>query len=154
MDGLINCAGSLACGPVAGMSNEEIDEMIDVNLRGLIYCCKYAVIPSGGHIVNIASSSFSRGRADHAVYSSTKAAVVNFTQGFSQERLDLLVNAVIPQRTATPLRERNFGKEPSAGLLSPEEVAETTISLLRTPDLTGQMVEVRLHGEKIPLSCQ
>ena len=46
-----------------------------------------------------------------SVYSCTKAAVVNFTQALAEERSDLFVNAIIPQRINTPMRRKNFPEE-------------------------------------------
>src|SRR3990167_6803230 len=84
LDGLINCMGQLIVKPFHTLCLDEIDSLITTNLNSLIYCCQLAQIKKGGHIVNLPSSSFSRGRKEYAVYSSTKAAVVNFTQGLSE----------------------------------------------------------------------
>ena len=94
-------------------------------------------------IVNIASSSYVRGRKNYAVYASAKAAVVNFTQGLAEEREDLLINAIVPQRTLTPMRVDNFPDEHPSTLLNPEEVAREIINLLKHNSLTGTLIEIR-----------
>jgi ribitol-5-phosphate 2-dehydrogenase (NADP+) / D-ribitol-5-phosphate cytidylyltransferase len=94
-------------------------------------------------VINIASSSFSRGRPNTTVYSSAKAGVVNFTQGWAEERSDLHIHAVIPQRTNTAMRRHNFPNEDAAGLLDPFEVAQSVVDLLIEPEITGLLVEVK-----------
>lgn len=143
VDGLINCAGCLTIGSLDQLSFEDIETAIDVNLKGLIYSCKLVSLKKNAHIINIASSSFSRGRKNMCLYSSAKAGVVNFTQGLAEEREDLKIHAVIPQRTNTPMRRKNFPHENELTLLSPENVAETVVGLLCENDLSGLLVEVR-----------
>jgi 2-C-methyl-D-erythritol 4-phosphate cytidylyltransferase len=72
-----------------------------------------------------------------------KAAVVNFTQGLALEYPDLYVNSIIPQRTNTPMRRRNFPEENPSLLLSPAAVAEEVIKTLYTKNLTGMTLEVK-----------
>ena len=81
----------------------------------------------------------------YSIYSSTKAAVVNFVQAISDEWADdgIRVNVINPQRTMTPMRLKAFGKEPVGTLLSPEIVAKKSISTI-LQDYTGQVVDVRL----------
>lgn len=146
LDGLINSAGIFRAKALEELGIEEIEEMVRVNLTGLIYACKMAKIKEEGHIVNIASSSFSKGRKNSGVYSATKAAVVNFTQALAEERESLKVNVVVPQRTNTKMRRANFPYEDSKELLEPEEVAKAIVNLLKNREITGSIIEVRLEG--------
>ena len=143
IDGLINCAGLLKMSPIANLTLSDIDELLAVNLKGLILCCKEAQLKAGAHVINLASSSFARGRKDMSIYSCAKAAVVNFTQALAEERPDLRVHAVIPQRTRTKMRQDNFPSEEEASLLDPELVAKAVLSLLKDPLSTGMLVEVK-----------
>ena len=143
LDGLINCAGLLKISPLTDLTLADIDELLAVNLTGLILCCKQAKIKSGGHLINIASSSFARGRKNQGIYSCAKAAVVNFTQALSEERTDLHVHVVIPQRTKTAMRLAHFPDEDPSSLLDPATVASTVIELLKDSVSTGSLVEVR-----------
>lgn len=143
LDGLINSIGYLKTNPLETLSEEEIRNHITTNLTSIIYCCKYVKLKKGGHIINIASSSYIRGKKNYTVYSSTKAALINFTQGLSEERKELFINALVPQRTDTPLRLSNFPGEDPATLLNPIEVAQAAIRLLKQRSLTGSTVEVR-----------
>lgn len=143
VDGLINCIGQFKVKTINDLTSQEILELISANLTGLIFSCKCAEIKEGGHIINIASSCYSKGRKDYATYSSAKAAVVNFTQGFAEERPHLKINALVPQRTATKMRHEQFPYEDPKTLLSPNEVAKAAIELLQESEMTGSIMEVR-----------
>ncbi len=143
IDGLINCVGQLSLKPFYSLSSDEIDHLIATNLHSLLYSCRCAQIKTGGHIINLSSSSFSRGRKSYTLYSSAKAAIVNFTQGLADERSDLHINAIAPQRTATPMRSKNFPNEDSTTLLSPFEVAHEILTLLKHTGTTAALLEVR-----------
>lgn len=143
VDGLINAAGFLKRGTLKSLSNEEILQQISVNLNGVIFACRSAKVRAGGHIVNIASSSYARGREETPVYSAAKAGVVNFTQAISGEFPQLCINAIVPQRTKTAMRLSNFPGESDAELIDPEDVAKCIINLLKGPKITGQIIEVR-----------
>lgn len=142
IDGLVNAAGLLKVKPFQKLHLEEIQELIEINLLGLLYACNCAKIKEGGHIINLASSSFFKGRKDYGVYSGAKAAIVNFTQALAEERKDLRVNVLVPQRTDTPMRRSNFPNE-TGHLLHPEVVALKAIDLLKSQEITGSIVEVK-----------
>lgn len=143
LDGLINAAGLLKIKPFDILKVSEIEELLAVNFTGLLYVLKAVKIKEGGHIINIASSSFSRGRKDYGIYSSAKAAIVNLTQSLAEERQDLHINVIVPQRTNTPMRLANFPGERTEDLLHPKMVAEAAITLLKNEKITGSIVEVR-----------
>lgn len=141
--GLINCAGILKISPVSHLTVSDIDELLNVNLKGVILCCKAAQLHAGSHVINIASSSFTRGRKEMSVYSCAKAAVVNFTQALCEERPELHVHTVVPQRTKTSMRQNNFPDEDPRSLLEPVAVASAVLSLLKDSQSTGMLVEVK-----------
>jgi len=142
IDGLINSIGLFKRSMLEHLTFAEIDALIRTNLTSVIYSCKCAHIHPGGHIINIASSSYTRGRKEYAIYSSAKAAVVNFTQGLADERPELCIHALVPPRTATPMRSLHFPEDPPSTLLDPKDVAKTTLSLLKQPNVTGCIVPV------------
>ena len=143
LDGLVNSIGLLKNRDLDQLGPEEIDALIATNLTGVLYSCKCAHLKKGAHIINIASSSYARGRKNYAIYTGAKAAIVNFTQGLAEEREDLCINALIPQRTQTAMRLENFPGEDPSTLLTPHEVAKEIVSLLKQQTLTGTLVEVR-----------
>jgi len=86
----------------------------------------------------------------YSIYSSLKAAIVNFMQALSSEwePFGISVNCMNPERTLTPMRIQSFGKEDPNTLLSPEEVAYISINTLLS-DITGQIVDVKLQKHKV-----
>jgi len=143
VDGLINSAGLLHKSPLSTLTDSEIDNLISTNLTGVIYCCKFAKIKPKGHIINISSSSYAKGRKNHSIYSSSKAAIVNFTQALAEERADLYINAVAPQRTNTYMRKANFSNEDPKKLLSPKTVALQIVYLLKGQK-SAKIIEINL----------
>jgi 2-C-methyl-D-erythritol 4-phosphate cytidylyltransferase len=126
---------------------EEILEGIRVNYIAPVMTARIAqkyLKESRGHLVFFTSSSYTRGRADYSVYSSTKAAVVNLSQALADEWSadGIRVNTINPERAGTPMRTRAFGKEPEGSLLSSRAVALTTIDVLLST-LTGHVIDVR-----------
>lgn len=143
IDGLINCIGKLKRKPLEDLTSQEIQELIDVNLTGVVFACRCAKIKERGNLINIASSAYSRGRKEFALYSAAKAAVVNFTQALSEERPDLCVTVVAPQRTDTRMRREQFPQEDQKELLTSGEVADVILKLLKEKGPTGALVDVR-----------
>jgi 2-C-methyl-D-erythritol 4-phosphate cytidylyltransferase len=148
VDMVINTAGVLHTGLLAGQSYERIDEQIATNLRGSVVVAREssAFLSRGGSIALFASSSYTRGRARSAVYSATKAAIVNLVQGLAQEfhSQGIRINAINPERTATPMRMENFGIEPATDLLDAKTVAHATLSAMLS-GASGEVVDVRLR---------
>lgn len=116
--------------------------MVFVNFLGLIFSCKEAPLKKGAHILNISSSSYNMGRENLSVYSSCKAAVVNFTQALAKERSDLKINVITPSRTNTKMRLENFPKKENKYLLSTTTIAQESIKILKS-DITGSILEIK-----------
>ncbi|MBD5400736.1 2-C-methyl-D-erythritol 4-phosphate cytidylyltransferase [bacterium] len=147
IDYVINTAGVLKIGKLTDRNIEDINKEIMINYMGNVYICKAAIpylTKTQGKILLFASSSYTRGRALYSTYSSTKAAVVNLSQALAEELApdNIKLNVINPERTATPMRFKAFGKEPADSLLQPEKVAEASIDTLLS-ELTGQVIDVR-----------
>ncbi|WP_109406997.1 bifunctional cytidylyltransferase/SDR family oxidoreductase [Proteus faecis] len=147
IDFIINTTGLLIKKPLLSMSNSEITDSYMINYTGVINVAlasyKY-LKESQGMLINFTSSSFTRGRPNYSIYSSTKAAIVNFTQAIAEEWLPLgiKVNCINPERTDTPMRRSNFGIEPANSLLSAEAVAKFTLSAMSF-EHTGQVFSIK-----------
>lgn len=147
IDCVINSAGILRMGKLVERNIEDIQKDINVNYIGSINVVK-ASIPylkeSKGTIQLYASSSYTRGRALYSTYSSTKAGIVNLAQALAEELAcdGIRVNVINPERCATPMRFKAFGKEPDGSLLQPEKVAEASLKTMLS-NLTGQVIDVR-----------
>lgn len=147
IDFIINTSGLLNRKPLMTMSEEEVIDSYQVNYVSVINLARISfeyLRETKGMLINFSSSSYTRGRPNYSIYSSTKAAVVNFTQALAEEWLPhgIKVNVINPERTATPMRVENFGVEPKNTLLSSKEVAEFTLSAMSF-EHTGQVYSIK-----------
>lgn len=147
IDYVINTAGVLNKEPLVGSDYQTISNAVSTNYMGTIHVALEAypyLKESKGKLVFFTSSSYTRGRAFYSIYSSTKAAIVNFVQAIAQEwePFGISVNCINPERTKTPMRIHNFGIEPEDSLLSSEKVAMATVQSLLT-EFTGQVIDIK-----------
>jgi 2-C-methyl-D-erythritol 4-phosphate cytidylyltransferase len=147
IDYVVNSAGVLDIGGLDTFSDEAVRQTIDINLLGPVIIAQESLPylkESKGQLLYFTSSSYTRGRANYGMYSATKAATVNLTQSLSEEwaELEVRVNCINPERTATGMRTRAFGEEPEGTLLSAETVALASLDTLLS-GVTGQIVDVR-----------
>ena len=147
IDYVINTAGVLNKEPLISSDYQTICNAINTNYMGTINVALEAfkfLKESKGKLIFFTSSSYTRGRAFYSIYSSTKAAIVNFVQAIAQEweGYGIQINCIKPERTKTPMRIHNFCIEPDETLLSSEKVAIATIQTLLS-DFTGQVIDVK-----------
>jgi NADP-dependent 3-hydroxy acid dehydrogenase YdfG len=116
VDVLVNNAGVMPLSRIDALRTHEWDQMIDVNLRGVLHGIA-AVLPlmrarGEGHIVNVASTSAHRVDPTAAVYCATKYAVRALSEGLRQENDQVRVTLVSPGFTESELTDR--GGDPDA----------------------------------------
>ena len=146
IDHVVNTAGVLRMGRIEDRDMDDVVDEVTINYTAAMNVVR-ASVPylreSRGALLLFTSSSYTRGRSLYSVYSSTKAAIVNFVQAISEELMDaqVRINAINPERTATPMRFENFGKEPDDTLLDPRKVAFVAINTLASAQ-TGQVIYV------------
>ena len=111
IDILVNNAGICESVSLVDMQQNTIDRMIKINLNGTVYGCK-AVLPvmveqKYGKIVNMSSVAAKLGSANSAVYSVTKAGVLELTACLAREyaKDNININCVLPGIIRTPLWE-------------------------------------------------
>jgi 2-C-methyl-D-erythritol 4-phosphate cytidylyltransferase len=75
------------------------------------------------------------------IYAATKAAIVNMTQGLSEEWAEagVRVNCIVPGRTDTEMRRVNFENESQASLSNPFEVAVKAAKIMSSKS-NGQIL--------------
>lgn len=134
IDLIVNAAGLLITKPLSESSSDEIMSQINVNLIGSTWIAKWGhaeLKKSRGMLLQFASSSYTRGRSNYIIYSATKSAIVNMTQGLSEEwaKDGIRVNCIIPGRTDTDMRRNNFDGESQSSLYNPYEVALTAAKI-------------------------
>jgi len=113
LDVLVNNAGVMLLGPIAGADTEEWRRMVHANVFGVLYC-SHAALPvmlgqSSGHIVNVSSVAGRFARAGSGVYNLTKFGVGAFSEALRQEvaAMGIRVTLVEPGAVATELPEHN-----------------------------------------------
>jgi 2-C-methyl-D-erythritol 4-phosphate cytidylyltransferase len=134
-------------GDLVEASEETVVSSTEVNYLAPVFIAQEflpALQDSKGSLLLFTSSSYTRGRAGYALYSSAKAAVVNLTQALADEwsPWGVRVNCLNPERTATPMRTAAFGAEPPGSLLEAEVVAQHALDVLLSGQ-TGQVFDVR-----------
>ncbi len=138
IDVLVNNAGIMPLGPLAGESHAASRRMVEINVLGVIYGTKLALtrmLPRrSGHIINIASLAGESYIPGGATYCATKHAVKGFTESARREYRGsgVHISQVQPTFTNTELVS---GTTPAKGVRNaePEEVAAAVASLIARP---------------------
>jgi len=141
-----NAAANPYFGPLLEMDLGAYAKTVDTNIRGYFWASVQAGrrmrSRGGGAIVNIASVNARRAAPGQAVYSATKAAIVNLTEGFAKELAadNIRVNCVLPGLTETKfasaltgnpkLREMLLRMIPLGRVAQPAEIAPMVLFLL------------------------
>jgi NADP-dependent 3-hydroxy acid dehydrogenase YdfG len=156
LDVLVNNAGlALALDPIQSGDSADWDQMIDTNVKGLLYVSR-AVLPGmvergRGHVVNIGSVAGHQTYAGGAVYSATKYAVRAITDALRYDVLGkgIRVSNVEPGLAETEFSEVRFKGDRSRAktvyegmtALSAEDVADAVLwCVTRPPHVNVQSV--------------
>ena len=150
IDILINNAGIMPLSPISKLKVEEWDRMIDVNIKGVLYCVA-ATLPTmleqgSGHIINVSSVAGRRPFPSGTVYSATKFAVRAISQGLRLELSPIkgirvtdiepgvvateLTHHITDNETANRFQEMWAEKTPLESI----DIAETILFVLSRPD--------------------
>lgn len=156
VDVLVNNAGVAMNKLLIDMSDAEIDNIIDTDFKGVVYCSR-AVQPlllesGGGAIINISSVWGVVGAAMETVYSGAKAAVIGFSMALSKELgySGIRVNVVSPAVIDTDMN-KVYSVDEIASLIdniplgrmgSAREVAECVKFLALNKYITGANIEI------------
>ena len=150
VDILVNSAGVAHIGTVEQTTEEDLDRLYAVNVKGVYNCLKAAVASMkgrGGAILNIASVAATVGIPDRFAYSMTKGAVLTMTYSVARDYVShgIRCNALSPARVHTPFvdgylaknypgREREMLQQlsrtqPIGRMGQPEEIADLALFL-------------------------
>jgi 3-oxoacyl-[acyl-carrier protein] reductase len=141
IDILVNNAGILRDRSIAKMTLDEWRAVLEVDLSGVFYCCKFGleILRDGGSIVSLGSLAARMGFHGQANYAAAKAGVQALTRVLAREcaRRAIRVNAVAPgvidtpmvARVAEPARNQLVQSIALQRLGRPEEVAEAVLFL-------------------------
>ncbi|WP_040225116.1 SDR family oxidoreductase [Bhargavaea cecembensis] len=136
VDILVNNAGQMLSGTVRSGKTDEWENMIDVNIKGVLYGI-HAVLPGmidrgSGHIINIDSVSGHEVTKTSTVYSATKFAVRAISMGLEKElaRTGVRVTNISPGMVDTPLMgSRSVDRK----ILDPENIAQAIVYAVSQP---------------------
>lgn len=112
IDILVNNAGITRDAMLVKMTEEQFDEVINVNLKGVFYCtqavAKVMVEQGYGKIINTSSVSGVYGNIGQTNYAAAKAAIIGMTKTWAKElgKKGINVNAVAPGFTKTAMVEK------------------------------------------------
>lgn len=160
---LVNNAGWDRIEPFIQNPPELWDKLININLKGPIYCCRAVIdgmIAAGsGKIVNISSDAARVGSTGEAVYAACKGGIISFSKALARElaRYQISVNVVCPGITDTALikeiTQAEYGKKvidavvrtiPFRRMGRPEEIAAAVAFFASSEAdfITGQVLSV------------
>ena len=150
LDLLVVNAGVGAYGPFLDLPLEDLEAMIDVNVKGALYAVR-AALPElmksdAADIVTIASEAGRRGLPYEATYCASKFAQVGLTRALDHELREhgVRCTSVCPGGVATDFA-MGHGRTPNmpelAGMMAPTDVAETVLFVLTRPR-TFRILEV------------
>jgi 3-oxoacyl-[acyl-carrier protein] reductase len=156
IDILVNNAGILRDRSIGKMTLEEWRSVLDVNLSGVFYCCKFGleIMRAGGTIVCIGSLAAKLGFHGQSNYAAAKAGVQALVRVLAREcaRRSIRVNAVAPGVIDTPMvaqvsdnaRSSLLKSIALARIGSPDEVAGAVLFLCSplAAYITGHVLEV------------
>jgi meso-butanediol dehydrogenase/(S,S)-butanediol dehydrogenase/diacetyl reductase len=165
LDILVCSAGVVNLGPVEVLTEEAIDIVLDVNLKGTILTCQAAIpyLKSGGSIITISSIGGKMGIAGLAHYCATKFAIVGFTNALAKELAGkgVRANTICPGIVRTQMweyvaetvkgpgesKDEAFARWvkmliPMGRPQTPEDMGQAALYLATSENVTGQAINV------------
>ena len=158
IDVLVNNAGTNAPKPALDYTEEEFDQITDVNLKGVFFMSTVVARHmiergAGGSVITITSQAGVVGGPLRSVYGAAKSGAGHLARVLGAEWAPhaITVNAIAPTFTRTPLLEqalanpafaRNLEKIPMGRIAEPEEIAAAVVFLASPAArmITGQVL--------------
>jgi NADP-dependent 3-hydroxy acid dehydrogenase YdfG len=133
VDVLVNAAGVATFAPVTDGKLDDWDQMLAVNLRGAVVCCR-AVLPAmiarrRGTIINVGSVVTSRSLSGSAAYTASKYGLLGFSRVLAEEMRPhgVRVGVLSAGATDTPLWDAMPGAPPRERMLRADQVAAAAL---------------------------
>lgn len=156
IDVLVNDAGIYPAAPLANITDIHYNEIMDTNIKGIIYCTQ-KIVPDmitrkQGWIVSLASCDGIFPGPNNSVYSASKAAVISMTRAWAHELAphNIRVNAVAPGWVGTKTVLSNDRWKAGVKLVPLRRLAETNeiasvVAFLCSKDasyITGEVINI------------
>jgi 3-oxoacyl-[acyl-carrier protein] reductase len=157
IDVWVNAAGIIKRQPYNEVTKDDWNWQLDTNLRGTFFCCQEVMrimkAQGSGQIVNIASSGGQLGGTLAIPYAISKAGIIALTKSFARVGApSVRVNCVSPgliegKMSSTEINSKRGQKKIKRDILlgrtgTPQEVAQTVVSVLGNTYMTGQTINV------------
>jgi NAD(P)-dependent dehydrogenase (short-subunit alcohol dehydrogenase family) len=159
---LVNSAGVQGDRPALDVTEEQYDEVVDINLKSLFFSCqemgRRMIDRDGGNIINLGSIFSVVGKENFSVYCATKGGVLLLTKtlAFEWAKHGINVNAIGPCATLTPMvkpllddpafTEPYMLRIPPGHLPQPDDIGRAAV-FLASPD--SRMI----HGHLLLVDC-
>jgi len=147
----IHCAGGFRFGMIEDLRDEDLEFLIDVNLKSAFYLARQLVPGmkkrNYGRIVFVSSYGTVQPSPGMAAYCASKAGLNLLTSVLTEETqsFDISVNAVLPTVIDTPANRKSMPQAQFSNWVSPQELADliwTLTSSLGKP-IRGALIPVR-----------
>jgi 3-oxoacyl-[acyl-carrier protein] reductase len=156
VDGLINCAGINVDGLLVRSSKNDIQNVIQTNLIGSMYCAKNVIRgmtkQGSGNIINIGSIIGSHGNVGQSVYAASKAGLIGFTKSLAKEvgskgvRVNLIEPGYFETEMTAQLPEKQKHEILNQILLkrfgNSDDITSAVVFLLENKFITGQILAI------------
>jgi NADP-dependent 3-hydroxy acid dehydrogenase YdfG len=139
LDVVVANAGVGAYGPFLEMDPDDVEAMIDINLKGTLYTARFTLphlIESKGDFISLASVAGLRAFPGEAVYNASKFGMLGFTRSLDHELRELGVRAtnIAPGGIATDFAMGSGRTADSVeGMMSADEVADVVLFTVNQP---------------------
>ncbi len=158
IDILINNAGVVHVAKLKDTSTKMLNDILDINFKGLFFMCKYAIpkLSKNACILNISSIAGIKNYEEYGIYCASKAAVISLTKTLALELSDkkIRVNAIAPGIIDTIIWKKMYGKDAKKELAAeaktvplkrpgtPEEIAHAAVFACENDYLNGEVIVV------------
>lgn len=158
IDILVNNAGITRDNLIIRMTEQEFDEVININLKGAFICTKAVsrvmIKQKSGKIINVSSVVGIIGNTGQSNYAAAKAGLIGFTKSMAKElaKRGINVNAVAPgfiqtdmtSKLSDKVKEKFVKNIPLLRIGKPEDVAKAVLFLASeySDYITGQVISI------------